>query len=531
MKKLQNLPIGNPSFEIIRRDNQLYVDKTRYVFKMADEGMYYFMSRPRRFGKSLTVSTLRCLFQGKKELFEGLWIAENTDWEWKAHPVIMIDFNEISNDTSENLRKGLEYNLNDNAEAHHVILKKSLIKERFKELIMSLHQKTGMPVVILIDEYDKPLINHLGKGAKSLEIAKSNRDILKYFLGVIKGGDVASVLRFVFITGVSKFSRVSIFSELNNLEDITMADAYADMLGYTREELDIYFSPYIQAMSAKSGISETDLAKKLALYYDGYRFSEKNIRVYNPFSLMSALKQKKLKNYWFETGTPTFLVNLMQESDYSLPKIENLQLDEQIFSVYDLDNLQPEALLFQTGYITITDVDMENSLYSFDYPNQEVKISFLKHLLFSLVPGDGSDRSLVMKLNGYLRQENSDAFINTMSAIFASIPYTLESKRDEAYFHTVFYLMVCASGVNARSEVMHCKGRIDLLIEFSNKIYIIEFKCDQGAQAGIKQIHAKNYAAPYKQSGKRLILMGIDFDTEKRNIAEWKIEKLICRKN
>ena len=524
MKKLQNLPIGNPSFEIIRRNNQLYVDKTRYIFKMADEGMYYFMSRPRRFGKSLTVSTLRCLFQGKKELFKGLQIAENTDWEWKAHPVIMIDFNEISNDTSENLLKGLEYNLNDNAWAHHVILKKTLIKERFKELIMALHQKTGMPAVILIDEYDKPLINHLGKGVKALEIAKANRDILKYFFGVIKGGDVASVLRFVFITGVSKFSRVSIFSELNNLEDITMAGAYAGMLGYTREELDIYFTPYIQAMSVEAGVSETDLAQKLALYYDGYRFSKKDVRVYNPFSLLSAFKQKDIQNYWFATGTPTFLVNLLNENRWYLPEIEDIQTTEAIFSVYDLEYLKPEALLFQTGYITICDID--EGLYSFKYPNQEVKSAFLETLLYSCTqsPRDVSRFALLSK---YLKSDDIEAFIETMRAVFASIPYTLESKRDEAYFHTVFYLMVCASGVNARSEVMHCKGRIDLLMEFTDKIYIIEFKCNQSAQAGIKQIHAKNYAVPYKQSGKLLILMGINFDTEKRNITEWKIDRAV----
>jgi len=455
MQKLQKLPIGDASFESIRHGSFIYIDKTRHIFKMTDEGKYYFMSRPRRFGKSLTVSTLRCLFQGKKELFEGLWISENTDWEWKEHPVILIDFNEISNDTPENLKLSLTEHLLYLAQANNIKFNSSLLKGQFKELIMSLHQKTGMPVVILIDEYDKPLIDHLGKDAKALEIAKANRDILKHFLGVIKGGYVASVLRFVFITGVSKFSRVSIFSELNNLEDITMVDAYADMLGYTREELDINFTPYIEAMSAKAGVSETDLVKKLALHYDGYRFSEEDTRVYNPFSLMSAFKQKKFKNYWFETGSPTFLVNLMQEQNYSLPKIGNLQLDEQIFSVYDLDNLQPEALLFQTGYITITDVDVENSLYSFDYPNQEVKISFLKHLLFSLVQGDRSDQSRVMKLSSYLQQENPDAFINTMSTIFASIPYTLESKRDEAYFHTIFYLMVCASGVKESLEFLH----------------------------------------------------------------------------
>jgi len=525
MKKCKKLPIGNSSFEIIRQDDLLYVDKTRYIFKMADEGMYYFMSRPRRFGKSLTVSTLKCLFQGKKELFDGLWIAENGEWEWKEHPVLLIDFNEISHDTSENLLEGLKNSLDDNAQVYNVVLQKSLLKERFKELILSLYKKTGMPVVILVDEYDKPLIDHIGKGEKALETARANRDILKNFFGVIKGGNVSSVLRFVFITGVSKFSRVSIFSELNNLEDITMVDEYADMLGYTREELEIYFPPYMKMMSEKLGIPEADIAEKLVLHYNGYRFSKKNVRVYNPFSVLSAFKQNDFKNYWFETGTPTFLVNLLKERNYPLAKISNLQLDEQIFSVYDLDNLKPEALLFQTGYITITDVDTENLLYSFDYPNQEVKVSFLKNLLYALVPGNGNDQSLYLKLYGYLRQENLAAFFETLIAIFASIPYALESKRDEAYFHTIFYLMVSASGVNARSEVMSCKGRVDLLIEFPDKIYIIEFKCNQSAQAGIQQILDKGYAIPCKQSGKKLILMGIDFDSEKRNISEWKIEE------
>jgi len=523
MQKCKKLPIGNSSFEIIQQDKQLYVDKTKYIFKMVDEGMYYFMSRPRRFGKSLTISTLRCLFQGKKELFDNLWIAKNTQWEWKKHPVILIDFNQISHDTPESLKAGLESSLRGIGQLNQIQLNESLLKEQFKELILALYQKTKMPVVILIDEYDKPLIDHLGKGADALEIAKTNRDILKYFFGVLKGGDVSAVLRFVFITGVSKFSRVSIFSELNNLKDLTMNRHYAEMAGYTQEELEICFDEHVRRFAKEIEQTPAQILNTLKIYYNGYRFSERNVRVYNPFSVLKALDEMAFKNYWFETGTPTFLVNLLKENNYPLVKIENLELDEQLFSVYDLDNLKPEALLFQTGYITITDVQDLSYIYTFNYPNQEVKISFLKNLLYAMHPVNGSDQSLFLKLYVYLLQEKLDDFFETVSAIFASIPYVLETKRDEAYFHTIFYLMVCASGANALSEVLNCKGRIDLLITFPDKIYIIEFKCNQSAQTGIQQIIDNGYADSYQQTDKKIILMGINFDSQKHNIAEWKI--------
>ena len=519
MKKLQNLPIGKSSFERIREKNELYVDKTRFIFQLVSEGEYYFMSRPRRFGKSLTVSTLKCLFQGRKELFEGLWISEHGDWEWKEHPVIFIDFNGISHDTPENMNISLKRILEKSAESYNLISDAPLIKNQFKELILSLHQKTGMPVVILIDEYDKPLIDHLGKGEKALEIAKTNRDILKSFLGVIKDGEVASVLRFAFITGVSKFSRVSIFSELNNLEDITMLEEYADMLGYTQKEIETYFKGYIEAFSRKIGISETETNEKLVCYYNGYRFSKKDIRVYNPFSLMSAFKHKEFRNYWFETGTPTFLINLLKENHLYLPKIEDLKATEQIFSVYELERLQPEALLFQTGYITIKNV--EGRLYAFDYPNQEVKISFLEFLFHSYTQGLQNSSRFVL-LAEYLQSEDLHSFIETMNSILASIPYTLETKRDEAYFHTIFYLMVCASGANAHSEVLTCDGRIDLVMEFPDKVFIIEFKCNQSADTALAQIKAKSYDRKYRRTNKKIVLMGINFDAEKHRISEWK---------
>ncbi len=522
MNKLPNLPVGDPSFESIRRGNCLYVDKTRHIFRMVDEGKYYFLSRPRRFGKSLTVSTLRCLFEGRGDLFEGLWIAENTDWEWKEHPVILLDFNGISHRTPENLEQGLERSLKNTGQAHGIQLHETLLKELFKELILALNKKTGRLVVILIDEYDKPLIDHLGKGEGELDIAKANRDILKHFFGVIKDGDVANVLRFVFITGVSKFTRVSIFSELNNLEDLTMVDEYADMPGYTREEMETCFTPYIRLTAQKRNESEGDVMERLRLYYDGYRFSRRDVRTFNPFSVLSALKQKDFKKYWFETGTPTFLVDLLRERGWYLPKIENMRATEAMFSVYELERLQLEALLFQTGYVTIKDVKGE--LYTFDYPNQEVKTAFLEALLRSGIRGGENHWNFVL-LAEYLMEEDMAAFMETMTAIYASIPYTLETKRDEAYFHTIFYLMVSASGANARSEVLTCDGRIDLAVHFPDKIYIMEFKCNQSPHTALQQIREKGYDHPYRRSGKKIILVGIDFDTETRNVAGWKVEQ------
>ncbi len=524
MKKLPNLPAGDSSFESIRQNEALYVDKTRHIFQMIDEGKYYFLSRPRRFGKSLTVSTLKCLFQGKKELFEGLWIDANTSWEWKEYPVIIIDFNELAHETPENLRQSLGNNLFKIARQYAIPLTDSLLQGRFAELIVSLFQKTGKPVIVLVDEYDKPMIDHLGKGKEAIETARQNRDIMNSFFGVLKGTNVSPCLRFVFITGVSKFGRVSIFSELNNLTDLTMNRKYADMFGYTQGEVEHCFSAHIEAFAREYDETSEAVTEKMRLFYNGYRFSETDIRVYNPFSVLRALDEKAFKNYWFETGTPSFLVNLLHENNWYLPGIENMQATEAMFSVYEIERLQPEALLFQTGYVTIKHID--EGLYTLGYPNKEVKIAFLENLFHSFA-GEIRENTRFMLLGKYLRQEKLTAFIKTMTAIYASIPYILETKRDEAYFHTIFYLMVSASGITARSEVLTCKGRIDLLMEFDDRVYIIEFKCNQRADSAIEQIQEKGYAAPYVQSGKKIILMGINFDTVSRNISEWKHEKMI----
>ncbi|MEA3341821.1 MAG: AAA family ATPase, partial [Chloroflexota bacterium] len=513
---MQKLPIGESSFENMRTRDYLYVDKTEYVHRMVTEGAYYFMARPRRFGKSLLLSTLKCLFQGRRELFEGLWIAEHGEWAWEEHPVVVIDFNGIPAATPEKLDRSISTHLTKVAKRYNISLEPDYIELQFQELVLALYRKTRMPVAVLIDEYDKPLIEHLGRGEKGLEIAKANRDILKGFFGVLKEASVVPALRFVFLTGVSRFSKVSIFSELNNLHDISMSKQYADMLGYTQEELEICFEGRIEQLAGEIGWSQDQVKEKLAQQYDGYRFSERDVKVYNPFSILNAFGDRAFGNYWFRTGTPTFLVNLLEEKQYDLPKIEDLQVSRSLFTAFEVDRLRPEALLFQTGYLTIKDVD--GRLYTLSYPNLEVKTAFTESLLFSWARSAEEEiSSHVLWLSRYLRDENLDSFFEAMTAIFASIPYDIETKRDEAYFHTIFYLMMAASGGEAQSSVLTSRGRIDMVVTFTDKaagaskVYIIEFKCNQSAEAGIRQIHDQGYVEKYRQSGKEIILMGINF--------------------
>lgn len=522
MRKLKKLPIGIQSFETMREQEFLYIDKTKDIFRLVDEGMFYFLSRPRRFGKSLLVSTLRCLFLGQQELFKGLWIDDYGEWEWQPHPVVLIDFNGLSFESTEELQISLKEHLAEIANQFEVQLTSSLLKGQLKQLVLALHQKTGMPVAILIDEYDKPIIDHLGKGDVALEIAKANRDLLKNFFGVLKDSDISPKLRFVFLTGISKFSKVSIFSELNNLNDISMTIAFVTMLGYTQEECQTYFSEYIEAFAQTLSCSPHDILQKLTEYYNGYRFSKSPNKVYNPFAILKAFAEMDFGNYWFETGTPSFLINILQEQHYPLPQIENLSVDESSFRSYEIEHLNPEAILFQTGYVTIKHYD--DDLFTLAYPNREVKQAFLRHLYFA-VSGNPQrkDSSQILKLSQFLRQEAFDAFFETIEAIFASIPYSLNTRQDEAYFHTMFYLMVSASGASSRNEVLTSRGRIDLEVEFPEKAFLIEFKCDQNAKAAIKQIQDKGYADKFKASSKKVILLGINFGTEQRNVKEWKV--------
>ncbi len=519
---MKKLSVDFSNFERIRREGYIYVDKTRFIHQIVTKGTYYFLARPRRFGKSLLISTLKALFEGKRELFEGLWIAKHGNWEWQKHAVIALDFNEIAHRTSNDLEQNIAYHLKQIAESHNLLLEGS-VEFQFQSLITKLYQQSGLPVAVLIDEYDKPMIDHLGQGEKRLEIAKANRDMLKSFFGVLKGITVSPALRFVLLTGVSKFSKVSIFSELNNLQDLTMDEEYADFLGYTQEELENCFAEHLAQFAQKLNCTVAELVQELAYHYNGYRFSRQEVKVYNPFSVMNALKRQNFDNYWFESGTPTFLVNLLKQEQYNFPSLENFEVAPSVFTTYEIDNLNVEAILFQTGYATIKEFD--ENVYLLGYPNREVKSSFTESLLFSVSESiKRHASSQVLRLAHYLRDGKLELFFETVQAIFATIPYDIQAKRDEAYYHALFYLMISASGSHAQSSLLTCRGRIDMVVEFRDRVYIFEFKCNQSAAVALQQIETKGYADRYKQDGRKLILLGLNFSTAERNLVEWQVK-------
>lgn len=525
MKKF--LPLAVQDFAQMITGNFVYVDKTRHVYEMAHVPQaYYFLSRPRRFGKTLLVSTLKALFEGRKELFKGLWI-ENSDWAWKPHPVVQIDFNGIDATEAAILEKSLSVVLDKIAEPHGILLTSDILTNRFVELFVELHKKRQEKVVVLVDEYDKPIITHLGQGETGLQTAHANREVLKKFFGVLKEAEVSARLRLVFITGVSKFSKVSIFSDLNNLEDLSMQTEYADLLGYTDDELTKHFSDYLPALAAVNGQSVDECLVDLQTWYNGYRFSRQATKVYNPFSILNVLKTRFFKNYWFETGTPSFLAQLIKEKDYSIPNFENLEVPETTFSTYELENLRLEALLFQSGYLTIHGFD--EFLYKLGYPNQEVKTSFLSYLYDNLITmADTTLKAQYIRLHQYLAREDMPSFIETINAILSSIPYPqFQGQKtpaaNEHFYHTVFYLMLSASGVLVRTEPLSAHGRIDIAVEFKDKVYVVELKCNQSAGEAIRQIHEKRYHESYLHSGRRIYLVGINFDTQARAITDWKL--------
>ncbi len=518
----KRLPIGESNFENLIKEGFLYVDKTKYIYNLITSSKYYFLSRPRRFGKSLLISTLEQIFKGNKKLFEGLYIY-NTDYDWKDYCVLRIDLNEVSHQTSEILSLALSEYLFKKAKEFEVEISGIGLKEKLIYLVENIYKKYKKEVVILIDEYDKPIITHLGRGDDHLQIAIDNRSILKEFYGTLKSASVIERLRFVLLTGVSKFSKAGVFSDLNNLSDLTMDNSYAGMLGITDDEIDIYFRDYMLEYADSKGISYEDAREEIRKYYNGYRFSRGQTKVYNPFSVVNLFAKKELANYWFESGTPTFLVNLIKEKNYNIAEAEDYSADETIFTAYEIEDLQITALLFQTGYLTIKNYDPESMRYTLTYPNLEVKNSFLK-LLYKNFSRD--EHNLYMKIYHTLLNGEVDNFIAVIESIFASIPYDEGSKLNEANFHTLFYLMVSAGGLPAQSQVLNYSGRIDMVVELKNKVYIFEFKCNQSAEEAINQIIKKDYPKKYINAGKEVYIVGINFDSEKRNIEEFKYKLL-----
>lgn len=508
---VKKLPVGIQTFSEIINGGYLYVDKTARIHRMLQSGKYFFLSRPRRSGKSLTLSTIKSIFLGQGELFKGLWIEEQWDWS-RVQPVIHLSFSGIGYHAL-GLTAAIEAELRLLGEQLGISLQEAGIDRLFAEFIRKLAERGK--VVLLIDEYDKPIIDYLD----DIEQAKANQQILKTFYSVIKDSD--PYIEFLLITGVSKFSKVSIFSELNNLTDLTLNRHFADLTGYTQAELEMAFGPYMAETERLLALTRDELLIQLRHWYNGYSWDGRTF-VYNPFSILSFFLQTDFRNYWFETGTPTFLVKLMrQEWRYEL---DNLTVSEQTFSSYDIEHLSAIAILFQTGYLTIK-ARRDFGLYTLDYPNAEVKESLLAYLIADLRNDQPPfTKPMVIQLYEAFNANDMARVINLIKSIFKNIPSQIFQAKAEAYYHSLIYLVFFYLGQYTQSEVNTNDGRLDCVVQTPSHIYILEFKLDKSADAALRQIKEREYAAKYASDPRPKVLLGINFSREEKTVDDWQVE-------
>ena len=533
----RKIPIGVQSFEVMRNDKFLYVDKTPFLFKLATSNRVYFLSRPRRFGKSLFLSTLKNYFLGQKELFKGLYIEKAEEKRagiekneaWVEYPVLYMDFNTKYYKDKEALLTIINLHLDDWEKLYNLSKTSGDIEDRFKAVILALYEKTGKQVVILVDEYDKPLLQTMGVNEA---LNEEYRNTLKAFYSVIKTCD--QYIRFAFLTGVTKFSQVSVFSDLNNLQDISMITEYSDICGITDEELKLNFEPEIKTLGERKKKNFAETLLELKKKYDGYVFAKEGVSVYNPFSVLSAFSAKDLGNYWFSTGTPTFLVNYLKDAYYNIPDLDgNVELNEAGIELYRADAKNPLPILFQSGYLTIKEYIEEVNMYRLGFPNDEVRYGFLENLVpaYSSLRPDETGVS-IWKFVEDIRAGNVDEFMERMQAIIAGVPYDNlpkdKLKLREQNYQTAVYLIFKLMGQFIETEIHCAKGRADCIVHTKDSIYIFEFKLMSAGSAddAIAQIKEKGYASQFKALGKRIILIGSSFNEEERTIGEWKTEEV-----
>ena len=521
-KTVRKLPVGIQSFEKIRTCDNLYVDKTEYIYNLVHTDVPYFLSRPRRFGKSLLISTLKAYWEGKKELFAGLSIekAEESHPEaWESYPVLHFDFNKADYLQDGALEAVLEAHLNEWEKLYGQTTKNAPLGVRFGQIMRLAYDTTGKRCVILVDEYDKPLIETM----ENEPLVARNKAVFKGFFSALKSED--DYIRFILITGVTKFNKVSIFSDLNQLEDISFDQTYAGICGITEEELTDSFMPEIEAMATDHNISTSDCLSRLRTTYDGYHFSPDGVGVYNPYSLFCALKKKRFASFWFETGTPTFLVKQLKQIDFDVRRFSDstIQSTEALLSDYRGDNPDPVPLLYQTGYLTIKDCS-DGEVYTLGFPNEEVSYAFLQSLMPEYVSeygaGTGKD---VFALKRYIETGDTDGIKNMLTALFAGISYSNTSTPFEHYFQTIIYIIFTLLGKYTICELHTSEGRIDCVVETRKFVYLFEFKRDKTADEALNQIADNHYSDVYAADPRKVFKIGVNFDSDKRQMSEWKV--------
>ena len=519
VEKGARYPIGIQTFRDIVEGGYIYVDKTGYVANLAYNYRYVFLSRPRRFGKSLLSSTFHSFFAGEKELFDGLKAGEMNK-EWKRHPVFHFDMSTAKHLNEEGLSRNIGYKLDAYEEEYgnDARIAREDINARLESLVKAAVAKTGERAVIIIDEYDAPLLDVMNDKERLVPM----RQIMRNFYSPIKSLD--PYLRFVFITGINKFAQLSIFSELNNLQNISMMPEYSAICGISQSEMERDMTEQIQALADRQNVTYDDALALLKENYDGYHFCDESEDIYNPFSLIKSLNEKRFGSYWFESGTPTYLIERLEKNPIDESELERMtEVSRTDFDVSPEISESSLPMLYQTGYLTIKGYDPEDDSYTLGYPNREVKMGFLKDLLARYRSSDGLSSSFILKFNKALKEKDIDSALTLMQAFLAGIPNDLENKT-EKHYQTIIYLIFTLLGYHIQSEVKSAVGRADAVCRTGNRIYVFEFKVDSTPDEAVRQIDEKGYLIPYKaECGKELVKAGVNISTRKRTIDSWKV--------
>ena len=526
MEKLQLLPLGVQDFSILREGNYLYVDKTSLVYELTHTQRAVFLSRPRRFGKSLLLSAIKYYFLGRKDLFSGLAIEQLEEQgkdPWSEYPVMYFSLASGEFMEKDGLAKKLRTSLNDFEEKYELPHDEVTLAIRFAKALENANKKTGRKVVVLVDEYDNPLLKNMTVNPQQEE---ANRNLYKAFFATLK--DCDEYLRFYMFTGVTKFSKVSIFSDLNQLNDISMADEYAEICGITKQEIEDNFDLYIQNLSKKVCLSRDAALSELKRMYDGYHFSGEGEGMYNPFSLLHCFNECKFGNYWFESGTPTFLINKLNASKFDIRQFtDEVKVSESEIKDYRPENADPVPLFYQSGYLTIKSWNRKQNSYKLTFPNAEVKYGFLNSLAPSYLHVEDKPAPFnIDLLDDAVEEGDTDGMRKWFTALFALLPYPAGADTEaitEQNFQNVIFMTLTMMGKYARTEVHSAKGRADCILETDDYVYVFEFKRDVSAAEALKQIEEQGYAAPYSTDKRKLFKIGVNFSSAERNITEWEV--------